>query len=308
VKRTGHVPFMELRIGIFVIAAAALLVWATFQSGSFALGREEDITVRFPSVGGLEEGSAVRLNGVPVGTVRDISLVPNGNGVQVKLGVKKGTRARLHEGATARITTVGFLSELYVEIVGGDERNPPITSDSEIRVVTISDPAVMMNQAKGLADSLQIFLGDLNSTGRSIAHGKGTMGRLAKDDRLYEELVTFTHEATLLTKKLNTNQSLLTDRFSSLATSLDSLTQLMQHGNGTMAQLLRSGDLHRNLVNDTARMDSILAMVESGKGTLGQLMTDPALYNDLKATAASMRRLMQEIEKNPKKYLKFSVF
>ncbi len=307
-KRTGHVPFMQLRIGIFVIAAAALLVWATFQSGSFRIGREEVISVRFPGVGGLEEGAVVRLNGVPVGVVRDIALVPDVNLVDVKLGVKTGTRARLHEGATARITTVGFLSELYVEIVGGDESGPVIASDSEIQALTISDPTVMMNKAKGLADSLEIFLGDLNSTGRSISRGKGTVGKLAKDDRLYEELVDFTHEATLLTKRLNANQAILTQRFASLASSLDSLTVLMRTGDGTMAQLLRSGELHRNLLDDTARLDSILTMVETGRGTLGQLVTDPALYNDLKAMVASMKRLMQEIEKNPKKYLKFSVF
>jgi phospholipid/cholesterol/gamma-HCH transport system substrate-binding protein len=299
---------MQLRIGIFVIAAAALLVWATFQSGSFRLGKEEIIAVRFPGVGGLEEGAVVRLNGVPVGVVREIALTPTANFVEVKLGVKRGTRARLHQGATARITTVGFLSELYVEIVGGEESGPLIMNDSEIQALTISDPTVMMNKAKGLADSLEIFLGELNSTGRSIAGGKGTMGRLAKDDRLYEELVEFTHEATLLTKKLNSNQAVLTARFSSLASSLDSLTQLMQHGDGTMAQLLRSGDLHRNLVDDTARLDSILTMMSTGRGTMGQLITDPTVYNDLRATVASMKRLMLEIEKNPKKYLKFSVF
>jgi phospholipid/cholesterol/gamma-HCH transport system substrate-binding protein len=308
VKRTGHVPFMQLRIGIFVVAAAALLVWATFQSGSFRLGKEETLSVQFPSVGGLEEGAVVRLNGVPVGVVRDIGLVPNSNNVLVKLGVKRGTRARLHEGATARITTVGFLSELYVEIYGGELSEPLITSDAEIQVVAATDPNLMMGKATGIADSLQILLGDLNSAGRSIARGRGTMGRLAKDDRLYEELVTFTHEATLLTRRLNTNQALLTERFGSLATSLDSLTQLMQHGDGTMAQLMRNGELYRNLAQSTARMDSVFAMLQSGRGSMGLMMTDPRLYNDMAATMASMRRLMAEIEKNPKKYLKFSVF
>src|SRR5262245_47772722 len=103
---------MSLKIGIFVVVAILLLLWATFQSGSFRLGKEENITVHFNRVGGLEEGAAVRLNGVPVGVVRDITLSPQTNDVAVKLGVKKGTRARLHEGANARITTVGFLAEL----------------------------------------------------------------------------------------------------------------------------------------------------------------------------------------------------
>jgi len=301
VKRTGQIPFMGLKIGIFVFIACALLLWATFQSGSFRLGKEEEITVSFPTVGGLEEGAVVRLNGVPVGIVRDISLTPQGNDVAVKLGVKRGTRARLHEGASARITTVGFLAELYVELDGGDEAGPPLRSDAEITAGLIADPAVMMNKVKSMADTLDIMLSNLTGVSRSIARGKGTLGRLSQDDRLYEQLV-------LLTSRLNDNQEKVSVRLISLTTTLDSLTNQIQHGNGTVSRLLNSDELHRKLASSTARLDSILAIVESGKGTFGRMMADTALFDDTKALVASMKRLMAEIEKNPKKYLKFSVF
>jgi len=301
VKRTGQIPFMGLKIGIFVFIACALLLWATFQSGSFRLGKEEEITVRFPTVGGLEQGAVVRLNGVPVGIVRDISLTPQGNDVAVKLGVKRGTRARLHEGASARITTVGFLAELYVELNGGDETGPPIRSDAEIAPGLIADPAVMMNKVKSMADTLDIMLSNLTGVSRSLARGKGTLGRLSQDDRLYEQLV-------LLTSRLNDNQEKVSVRLISLTTTLDSLTNQIQHGNGTVARLLNSDEPHQKLASSTARLDSILAIVESGKGTFGRMMADTALFDDTKALVASMKRLMAEIEKNPKKYLKFSVF
>ncbi len=307
-KRTGQIPFMGLKIGIFVFIACALLLWATFQSGSFRLGKEEAIVVRFPSVGGLEEGAVVRLNGVPVGIVRDISLTQEGNEVAVKLGVKRGTRARLHEGASARITTVGFLAELYVELNGGNETDPPIRSDAEITPGLLADPAVMMNKVKSMADTLDILLSNLTTASRSLAHGKGTLGRLSQDDRLYEQMVSLTHEATQLTSRMNENQERISVRLFTLTGTLDSLTYQMQHGNGTVARLLNSDELHQKLASSSARLDSILAIVESGKGTFGRMMADTALFDDTKALVASMKRLMAEIEKNPKKYLKFSVF
>ena len=307
-KRTGHVPFMGLKIGIFVVIACALVLWATFQSGSFRLGREETIVIKFQSVGGLEEGAVVRLNGVPVGIVRDISLIPKGNVVAVTLGVKRDTRSRLHKGATARITTVGFLAELYVELYGGDEAMPLIASDSEITPGLLADPAVMMNKAKSMADTLEVLLANLSTASRALAHGKGTLGRLSQDDRLYEQMVSLTREATSLTERINNNQERISDRLMALTTTLDSLTYQMQHGNGTIARLMSSDELHRNLASSTARLDSILALVESGKGTFGQMMADTTLYQDTKALMASMKRLMAEIEKNPKKYFKFSVF
>ncbi len=307
-KRTGQIPFVGLKLGIFIFVACALLLWATFQSGSFRLGKEEQIVVRFPSVGGLEEGAVVRLNGVPVGVVRDISLTPQGNGVAVKLGVKRGTRARLHQGSAARITTVGFLAELYVELSGGDEAAPPIRSDAEITPGLLADPAVMMNKVKSMADTLDIMLSNLTSVSRSLAHGKGTLGQLSQDNRLYEQMVSLTHEATQLTSRMNENQERVSVRLISLTTTLDSLTYQMQHGNNTVARLLTSDELHKKLTSSTTRLDSILAVIESGHGTFGRMMADTALFDDTKALVASMKRLMAEIEKNPKKYLKFSVF
>ncbi len=307
-KRTGRVPFMNLQIGFAVLAAFGLLLWATFQSGSFRLGKEEAIRLTFTSVGGLEAGAPVRLNGVPVGIVRDIVLGTDGNHVQAILGVKPGTRARLHQGAQARITTIGFLADLYVALETGDEKAPPIASDDEISTLLASDPQQMMGRVEGIADSLTTLLGSLNQAGRRLARGSGTLGRLAADDQLYDELLAMTRNANALTKRLDETQSRLADRMVSIAGSLDSLTNSLQHGEGTAGRLIRDRELYDRLTGVTGRMDSVLTVIEAGRGNVGKLMADSTLYDDTRALVSSMKRLMAEIEKNPKKYFKFSIF
>lgn len=307
-KRTGHVPFMKLQIGAVVLLAFGLLLWATFQSGSFGIGKEEKLTLRFRSVGGLEEGSVVRLNGVQVGMVRKIALRPGDNEVHVTLGVKPGTRARLHQGAEARITTVGFLSELYVALESGDESKPPIANDEEIQAGIVADPQQMMGQVKTMADSLQILLANLNRASRRFASGQGTLGKLSQDEALYDQIVDLSRNANTLTKQMGESQKELTDRLVALSSSLDSLAWRMQHGDNSVARLLQSDDLYSHLASTTARVDSVLSVLQSGKGTFGQMLSDSTLYDDTKALMGSMKRLMSEIEKNPKKYLKFSIF
>ncbi len=307
-KRTGRVPFMKLQIGLTALVAFALLLWATFQSGAFRLGPEETISLLFRSSGGLEVGSTVRLNGVPVGTVREIRLRPETNQVTVNLGVARKTRERLHQGATARVTTVGFLADLYVALESGDESKPPIVKDEEISTLIASDPTQMMGRAQGLADSLATLVGSLNKAGRRLADGGGTLGRLSEDERLYESLVEMTRNANTLTQRLTETQSKVSDRLISVVGSLDSLTWRLQHGDGTAAQLITNGDLHRRLVSMSTRLDSVLTGIESGRGNVGRLMADSTLYDDTAALVSSMKRLMGEIEKNPKKYLKFSIF
>jgi len=309
VKRTGRVPFMKLQIGFWVLVAFALLLWATFQSGSLKFfGREEQIHLAFVGVGGLEEGASVRLHGVPVGHVRDISLDKSGNNVIVELGVKPGTRERLHRGASARITSSGFLAELYVELDGGNSMGPPIGSDNEIAVSQPPDPNAAMKKVESIADSLEVLLGNLNTVGRDLGNGRGTLGRLSRDERLYTQLVELSRNANILTARLNETQSQISREFATLTVSLDSLVQKMQTGQGTIAQLVNDGALHQRLASSTARADSILGAISQGKGTFGKLYSDSTLYEDTKLLMASMKRLMAEIEKNPKKYFKFSFF
>ena len=300
---------MKLQIGFWVLVAFCLLLWATFQSGSFNFfSREEKINLLFESVGGLEEGASVRLNGVPVGHVRAIALSPGTNDVVVTLGVKRGTRDRLHRGASARITAAGFLSELYVEVDGGDPSQPLIHDDREISVSSAPDPSIAMKKVQGITDSLEVLLGNLNSAGRAIGGGRGTLGRLAQDERLYNELVELSRNANILAIRMNETQARVSNELSTLAASLDSLAQKMQHGQGTIAALMNDATLHQKLASSTARADSILGAIAAGKGTFGRLYADSTLYEDTKALMGSMKRLMAEIEKDPKKYFKFSFF
>src|SRR5258705_92117 len=124
----------------------------------------------------------------------------------------------------------------------------------------------------------------------------------------YTQLVEVSGSARVLTARLNENQSKVSIQFLSLAANLDTLVQKMEKGNGSMALLLNDATLHQKLTSSTARADSILGAIAAGKGTFGRLYADSTLYDDTKALMASMKRLMAEIEKNPKKYFKFSIF
>jgi phospholipid/cholesterol/gamma-HCH transport system substrate-binding protein len=50
--------------------------------------------------------------------------------------------------------------------------------------------------------------------------------------------------------------------------------------------------------------------VEKGEGTAGRIVQDPALYENLNASAKGLRGLIDDIRKDPRKYLrvKLSVF
>jgi len=103
------------------------------------------------------------------------------------------------------------------------------------------------------------------------------------------------------------------------ATSEGQLQNIMNSAQGSSAdlrvatadlrQLLASAREHEgSLVRILVAADSIMGRLQAGQGTLGMLTKDSTLYNETTATMIELRKLIADIQVNPRKYFKFSVF
>jgi phospholipid/cholesterol/gamma-HCH transport system substrate-binding protein len=66
--------------------------------------------------------------------------------------------------------------------------------------------------------------------------------------------------------------------------------------------------LYDNLAATSARLDSVIHKINTAEGTLGLFVSDTALYVEAVNLMARINILVTDIEANPKKYFKFSVF
>jgi phospholipid/cholesterol/gamma-HCH transport system substrate-binding protein len=48
--------------------------------------------------------------------------------------------------------------------------------------------------------------------------------------------------------------------------------------------------------------------MESGQGTLGRMMSDSVMYLELNATIKAMRELLDDVKRNPGRYVNVKVF
>ncbi|MBI3252281.1 MAG: MCE family protein [Candidatus Omnitrophica bacterium] len=111
---------LELKVGIFVIAAVAILVTLVFKAGDFYFKPGYTVRFIFDFVSGVTKGSPVRLAGVDVGEVKDIRVVRNAEGrteAEVYAWIAQGTF--IEEDAEVRINSLGLLGERYIEILPG---------------------------------------------------------------------------------------------------------------------------------------------------------------------------------------------
>ena len=66
--------------------------------------------------------------------------------------------------------------------------------------------------------------------------------------------------------------------------------------------------LGADLRTTAANLDAVLKKLEAGQGSAGLLLNDPGMYRDTRALLQRLDSLTADFQRNPRKYIKFSVF
>ena len=111
----------ETIIGAVVVAVAILFVaFAYTRTGTGSLSGYE-IDAKLPKVDGLGVGTDVRLSGIKIGSITDLTLDPNNFLVTVHMNIRDDIK--LPTDSSMIITASGVLGSQYLSITpGGDEK------------------------------------------------------------------------------------------------------------------------------------------------------------------------------------------
>ncbi len=86
-------------------------------------------------------------------------------------------------------------------------------------------------------------------------------------------------------------------------------TAQLKASSGDLRQLtVAARDQRERLVHIITSTDSVLTRLQSGQGTLGLLSTDSTIYREATKTVVQLRTLLADIQVNPRRYFRFSVF
>lgn len=113
---------LELTVGIFLLLGILSLGYVSVKLGELEIGGSEGYTVYadFEKAGGIKPKAIVEVAGVPVGTVKSISITGDYR-ARVELSIDKNIK--LQDDAIASIKTKGLIGEQYVQITpGGSEK------------------------------------------------------------------------------------------------------------------------------------------------------------------------------------------
>src|SRR5216683_7730067 len=182
--RTRSLAWSELKIGVLTIIAVSIAAFSIFMltQGRGFFWQRYKLKTRFDNVAGLKSGSPVRVAGVEVGQVTAVDFA--GEQVDVTMEINKDQRQRVTDSSMARLGSVSLLGESAVDITAST-RGTPVPEWGYVR----SAPAAA--QLSDVAESANKGVEQITALVQDVRAGRGTVGKLMTDDRLYTEMHQF---------------------------------------------------------------------------------------------------------------------
>lgn len=204
-------------------------------------------------------------------------------------------------GANDVIANFGVLASQFKNIAA--QINPERVAGQATQ--TLSDMQTTLRRATVAFERASVLLDELHQ-------GKGTIGRLVSDPKLYEELTTTVQKLNETTDLLQSgpgtlpkllNDPELYDRATATMKKAESLLERIDKGEGTLGKLSRDAALYESTRKAVERFTAVLDRIEGGEGTIGKLLRDPSLYNNLNQSTAEITKFIYDLRQDPKKYL-----
>jgi phospholipid/cholesterol/gamma-HCH transport system substrate-binding protein len=269
------VHWSQLKVGLLGLAAcliAAMLIFLlTSSRGIFQ--RKATLRTYMDDASGIAESTPVRLNGITIGALDKVRLTNSTNPkrtVEFDMEVQEKYLSQIPIDSMAGVGAANLLGDKFINITKGADIAHTVKDGDELQSIQTQDIPELMDQSAKLLKSFQTIFGRIDNLLAGVEQGKGNIGKLLKDEELYNRLNGITNEA----------QGLLKD---------------VRGGRGTLSKLLYSDELYQELRAPLKRIDTMLADLQSGQGTAGKLLKDPALFDEFQATMKEVKSLVADL-------------
>jgi len=309
----------QVKVGIFFVVGLLILLAVFDFVGDIPFFRNEyKLRTYFDSIGELREGNPVKLEGYDVGKVSNISV--QDRKIEVEFAVNKDIGIR--KDSVASINLTSLLGTSYINLTFGSPDSPlavagdvlPSQNPADInQILAKVDSAV--GSIDGALSGLDVFgankeqlsniVNNIDIVLEDVKEGKGTIGKLFKDDSLYNEAQsTFANVNEITTSvkqgkgtigKLFTDESLYNDAKVAL-TSLGQLSKKISDSDGTLGKLINDDTLYNEATGAATHLNDILEKINTGQGTLGQLVNDDKLYKDAQDTLLKVDKSIDTLD------------
>jgi phospholipid/cholesterol/gamma-HCH transport system substrate-binding protein len=293
----------SITVGLFVIIGIIIFAVGILTVGSMKKVFSSNIAIKtiFDDVNGLKPGNNIWYSGVKIGTVKTIRFLENSK-VEVMMNIEEKSQEFIRKNAKAKVSTDGLIGNKIIVIYGGTQKVPSIEDGDELTVEKIESTeemlAVLSENNKNLLGITSAF----KTISKNILEGKGTVGMLLADERLYNDV----DQTLAALKKASLNAQTMTASLSGFTAKLNQKgglandfatdTVIMRDLRGTIGKLNETISSANVMVSNlkTASAD----LNSNTTSPLGVLLHDETTASNLKGTLKNLESSTEKLDEN----------
>lgn len=309
----------ETKVGILAIAAiVALVLGFNFLKGQNVFNKPPVLYAKFKNIGGLEKSNQVKINGLNVGTVAAINQADKEiDNIIVEIHL---TRDIVIPKNSVAFIDASLIGASFVNIEKGDANSYLQKGDT---ISTRLDQGILGNIQTQLAPTIQRVNQTLDSLKITIGSINSVFDPNTKNN-LQDLIANLTVSSAHLQQLLNAQNGALAQALN----NLNAVTGNLAKNNDAISSSIRNVEVttsklaNANIEGTIAALQSAvgelkntISNLNSKNGSLGMLLNDRQLYDNLNnvsdrlnKAALSAEITLDDIRKNPKRYLNISLF
>lgn len=287
----------EYKAGSFVIIALILcgaFIWIVGGERQL-FSRKNEYKAVFEDVKGLNVGAPVRLGGITVGRVKDISFSGNPGTTQIQVLFLVSGRYidRIRDSSVASLQTQGLLGDRFLSI-SSEATGNPIPRGGTVRS---EEPGDFTDLISKVGDALQDASKITENLNALVTETKDKtvpeLSRAAKSvANILQEIETGSGvlHALVYAEKGDDSSKSFSKAFDEIGEAAKTVNELMievKNGKGILHTLLY-GETPEDFDKVFVKLNEAVThfkeaseALASGRGTLGALIIDPSLYDNL---------------------------
>ncbi len=295
----------ETRVGIFVLIALGIFSYMGFRIGAFRFDRSSYAQYKlfFKDVSGLSRKADVKIAGVKVGWVEDVTLVPQDE-VKAAVHVMVLKEYALYSDSYSMVRQEGLLGPRYIEIVPGDPLLRKLKSGDSLgrpstEPVTIDELLAEFKQvATNISEITQSFkdvvggpegrvqMQDIFNNIQSASERLSSIGQTLDRafDRNEEHIDSFLQIGTTFQDNLEKVSDVFDRDFDRMATQFEQTARSFEDASLQARDGLRA-------------VSSVAEKIDEGKGLLGKLINEDETYTDLKLAIEGFKNYVTKIDR-----------
>jgi len=249
----------ETKVGLFSIAGFALLGLAVFLLGDFSFRQEYPLYVEFRDVAGLPEKSTVRLSGMEIGKVKEITM--EDSRVVVRVAVRKGVV--IYRDSVFQIGSTSLIGSKYLQIDQGAPSSGVIAEGARLRGSNTLPLDRMLTSTLGSMQKLIDSVNQNGDMGRSLVKTMENLRQLTAN--LNELIVTVQPRV----ENSMANAESVSKRLDSLIAKADQLMDKINGGQGMVGALVSDPKMKEDVKETMANVKEASGKARDILGRVG---------------------------------------